>query len=227
MARTTTRSRATADRLPPPATLRRLRLSREVAWYLLARGFELPTCPPAIKTPEPGQLLRTSARFDPARVDRVLKAFSLLRHTQGRWAGKPLVPDPWELAYILAPVFGWVRRNADGRWVRVVSELVVEVPRKNGKSTLAGGIGIYLTCADGEAGAQVLSAATTEKQARYVFDPVRQLARSSPALKPHVRPLARRIVHTASNSYFEVVTSVAEALHGGNVHGAVVDELWA
>ena len=32
--------------------------------------------------PEPGEVMR-DARFDPARVDRVLRAFSMLRHTKG------------------------------------------------------------------------------------------------------------------------------------------------
>src|SRR5262245_35851246 len=119
-----------STRSPDSADLRRLKLSREVAYYLQTRGIKLPDIPPAIKTPEPGQLLR-SARFDPERVDHVLRAFGLLRHTQGKWAGKPLIPAPWQVAYILAPTFGWVRRNEDGEWVRVVNELVVEVCRKN------------------------------------------------------------------------------------------------
>lgn len=210
--------------LPTKAELRRLKLSAEVAWYLLTRGIPLPDCPPKWKTPEPGEVDR-AARFDPDRVDRVLKAFGLLRHTKGKWAGRPLKPDPWQVAYVLAPTFGWVKRNDEGRWVRIIRELYVDVPRKNGKSTLLGGIAIYLTCADGEAGAEVLAAATTEKQAGYVFSPVKQLAEKSPALAPHVKALAKKIVHKASNSTLEVVSSVAEALHGANIHGAVVDEL--
>lgn len=210
--------------LPPADELRRLKLSPEVAHYLLTRGIPLPTCPPLIKTPEPGEVL-ASARFDGARVDRVLAAFRQLRHTQGQWAGRPLNPDPWQVAYILAPTFGWVKRNRAGRWVRVIRFLYVEVPRKNGKSTTCGGIAIYLTAADGEPGAQVVAAATTTDQARFVFDPVKQIAERSPALKPYVKALARRIVHKASGSYFAVVSSAADAQHGANIHGGVVDEL--
>lgn len=213
-----------APRLPDRSELERLKLSPEVAHYLLSRGIPLPTCPPLVKTPEPGELL-PSARFDPERVDRVLTAFSLLRHTQGEWAGRPLKPDPWQVAYIIAPVFGWVRKNSRGMWMRVIRELYVDVPRKNGKSTLCGGLAIYLTCADGEPGAQVLSAATTKRQAGFVFSPVKQLAEHSPALKPHVTPYATKIIHKATGSYFEVVSSIADAQHGANVHGAVVDEL--
>lgn len=209
---------------PAEALEDHLGLSPEVSWYLESRGIPFPTGRPLISTPEPSGV--EGALFDPDRVDRVLTAFSLLRHTQGRWAGQPLNPDPWQIAFILAPVFGWVRWDEElGDHVRIISSLYVEVPRKNGKTTLLGGVGLYLTCADREQGAQVVTAATTEKQAGYLFTPVKQLARSSPALKPHTKALAKKIIHTASNSYMEVVSSVAEALHGGNIHGGLIDEL--
>lgn len=206
-------------------TLRRLKLSPEVAWYLQDRGIGFPTCPPAIKTPEPSG---DDVVFDATRVDRVLNAFRRLEHTQGQWARKPLIPDAWQVAYIIAPIFGWVRYDEDAeQYVRVIRSAYIDVPRRNGKTTLIGGIGVYLTCADGEHGAQVVAAATTTTQARYVFDPVRQLATRSAALRPYVNAYASRIVHKASNSYMEVVSSVAEALHGGNLHGGIVDELHA
>lgn len=228
MAATTksTRSRAPADdvTLPPQAVLDRLKISHEVAWYLLSRGFPLPTCPPEIKTPDPGEA--PGAQFSASRVDTVLRALGLLRHTQGQWAGSPLRPDPWQVAYVLAPVFGWVRWDEDsGTHVRVVRDLYVDVPRKNGKSTLAGGIAIYMCCADGEPGAQVVTAATSERQAGFVFGPIKLLAEKSPALRPHVHTTTKRIVHRASASYIEVVAAVGDAQHGANVHCSVTDEL--
>ena len=226
--KTLPRSRPAPDlvELPPPEELERLKLSPEVAWYLISRGIPLPDCPPLIKTPEPGQLGMPGVRFDPARVDRVLKSFSKLRHTKGKWAGQPLKPDPWQVAYILAPVFGWVRFDEDaGRWVRVIRELYVDIPRKNGKSTLLGGIALYMTAADGEQGAEVIAAATTTDQANFVFAPVKALVNNAPALKPYLKAYARKIVHSASASYFQVISSVADAQHGANIHGAVIDEL--
>jgi phage terminase large subunit-like protein len=148
-----------------------------------------------------------------------------LRHTQGKWAGRPFVPDPWQVAHILAPVFGWVRRNDDGDWVRTIRTEYVELPRKNGKSTLAGAQAMYLTGADGESGAQVYAVAAAKDQARYCFDPVKALAERAPGLAPHVKVLQNRVVHKASASYFAVVASVADLMHGANVHGAVIDEL--
>ncbi|MEU4256276.1 terminase TerL endonuclease subunit [Streptomyces fradiae] len=225
-----TRSRAPADATVAPAAhldeelLARLKLSPEVAWYLAERGIPLPDCPPKAITPSPGEA--PGAVFDPDRVDRVLRAFHLLRHTQGKWAGKPLDPDPWQVAYILAPVFGWVRWDDEaGGYVRIVRKLYVDVPRRNGKTTLSGGIAVYLMAADGEPGAQVYAAATSEKQARFTFDPIRQIAERAPALKGNVRAFTKKITHPASGSYFTVVSSVAEAMHGANVHGGIIDEL--
>ena len=222
-ARTTTRSR----RKPAAgvaAELERLKLAPEVAWYLTERGIPLPDCPPLVQTPSPGEA--PGAVFDLERVDKVINAFSLLRHTQGQWAGQPLKPDPWQVAYILAPVFGWVRWDDDSKsYVRIVRELYVDVPRKNGKSTLAGGLAIYMTCADGEQGAQVITAATTKEQAGFVFEPVRKLAEAAPALKRHVLPLKDKILHKRSGSYFKPIASVAGAQHGANIHCAIVDEL--
>ncbi|WP_249402050.1 terminase TerL endonuclease subunit [Streptomyces sp. YIM 121038] len=204
--------------------LARLKLSREVAWYLVERGIPLPDCPPKVITPSPGEA--PGAVFDPARVDRVLRSFHLLRHTQGKWAGRPLDPDPWQVAYILAPVFGWVRWDDEAEgYVRVVRKLYVDVPRRNGKTTLSGGIAVYLMAADGEPGAQVYAAATSEKQARFTFDPIRQIAERAPALKGNVKAFTKKITHPASGSYFTVVSSVAEAMHGANVHGGIIDEL--
>lgn len=201
-----------------------LKLSPEVRWYLEDRGYELPTCPPLIKTPEPTG--ENGEVFDAERVDRVINAFKQLRHTQGRWGGKVLMPDPWQIAYIIAPLFGWVFWDEESEdWQRVFRAGWVELPRKNGKSTIVGGLGLYLACADGEPGAQVLAAATVEKQAAYVFNPLKTLAQKSPGLAPYLDARTKRIIHPASDSYIEVVSSVAEALHGGNIHGAVIDEV--
>lgn len=176
-----------------------------------------------VKTPEPRDV--AGAVFSFERVDVVMRSFQVLRHTQGEWAGRPLTPDPWQVAYIIAPIFGWVRKNSRGNWARIIRNAFIDVPRKNGKSTLSGGLGLYLTAADGEAGAQVVAAATTTKQAGYVFKPIKALATSAPGLKGRVRAVGSTIFHPRTGSEFTVVSSDADGLHGGNIHGAIVDEL--
>lgn len=218
-----TRSKA-GTRFPTPKKLDYLKITPEVAWYLIDRGYGLPDRPPLYKTPE--GTIDPDATFSPDKVDDIVNAFKHLRHTTGRWAGQPLVPDVWQVAYILAPIFGWVKHSPDtGTLVRVVRNAYVEMPRKNGKSTVGGGIALYLTGADSEPGAQVIAAASTKEQAGFVFAPVKQLVESSPALRGRFLPRTGQILHPKSGSYFRVVSSLADAQHGANIHGGIIDEL--
>ena len=101
------------------------------------------------------------------------------------------------------------------------------MPRKNGKSTLSAGIGLYLLVADGEQGAEVYSAATTRDQARIVFDEAKRMVGSSPALRRRVGILINNLHVAASASRFMPLSSDASTMDGLNVHGAIIDELHA
>lgn len=218
MARTRTRSaRPDSSRAASP-------ISPEVLWYLEHRGYVVPECAPAFRTPEPREY--PGAVFDPARVDRTIAAFRRMRHTQGKWAGRPLDPDPWQVAHFIAPVFGWVAPNDDGRMVRIIREVFFELPRKNGKTTIASAAALYLAFADGEPGAQVVAAAASKDQARFCYDPAKLIAEKSSAMRAGgIVPMRNRIEQARTNSYFGVVSSAGDLQHGANLHGGVVDEL--
>lgn len=199
-------------------------LSPEVEWYLRERGYEIPDCKPLIRTAEPRTV--KGAIFDPGRVDKVIASLRLLPHTQGKWAGRPFVPDAWQVAYVIAPVFGWVAPNDDGDLVRIAQYVFVELPRKNGKTSLGARLMMYLAFADGEPGAQVFTVAASKDQARHAFGPLKQIAQASKALRDGgVRAKRDIIEQAATGSYLQVVASVGDLLHGANVHAANVDEL--
>ena len=120
-------------------------------------------------------------------------------------------------------LFGWKR--ADG--LRRFRTAYCAVPRKNGKSTLSAGIGLYLLVADGEQGAEIYSAATTRDQARIVFDEAKRMVGSSPALKRRVGILINNLHVAATASRFMPLSSDASTMDGLNVHGAIIDELHA
>jgi phage terminase large subunit-like protein len=67
--------------------------------------------------------------------------------------------------------------------LRRFRESYEEEPRKNGKSIRLGARGIYLFVADGEAGAEVYSGATTEKQAHEIFRPAWQMVQKLSGLR--------------------------------------------
>uniref|UniRef100_UPI00333ED19B terminase large subunit n=1 Tax=Castellaniella defragrans TaxID=75697 RepID=UPI00333ED19B len=122
-------------------------------------------------------------RFDPELAERKIRLIELLPHTKGEWGFKRqlLSLEPWQ-KFGLACTFGWVKKKDGFRRFR---ESYWEVPRKNGKSQVAAGVGVSMFVADDEFGAEVYSGATTEKQAWEVFRPARLMVKRSPMLVEH------------------------------------------
>lgn len=184
--------------------------------------------PPAFVSPPPGEGI-PGAWFDVAAVVKVVRALCALRHTKGRWAGRPMVPDGWQIVWVIAPAFGWKypldHPDEELRGTRIVRELYVEIPRKNGKSTLSAGLALVLFAADGEMGAEVYAAAASRDQAGIVFEDAKKMAVGSPALARKVEPLKGVLRHPGSGSIFRALSKLSELAHGLNVHGAVIDEL--
>lgn len=174
---------------------------------------------PLVQTPPPDRV--PGVWFDEAAVDRVVRFLLKLRHTKGRWADLPIELDPWQLEYIIRPIFGW--KNANG--FRIVRTAWIELPRKNTKSTTASGLALHGLCADGEAGAEVYAAAGEKDQARIVFDPARIMVEKSPALSKRLEPMRNVISYPKTNSTFRVLSSDAKLKHGFNVHRAIIDEV--
>ena len=213
------RSSSTSSLPIPRGAIRKL----ERRLGISLKGWD--ACPPQHVSPAPGDGV-DGARFDVEAVARVVEVLRLLPHTQGEWARQPFEAAPWQIVWVLAPVFGW--KNADG--TRVVRELWEEVPRKNGKTSLSARLGVIGMAADGEEGAQVYAAAHNEKQARLVFDEAATVVRRSPALGPKARSGAIRVgvnvIHVPkTTSIFRVLSRDAEAAHGLNVHFGIVDEI--
>lgn len=240
------RTRSGADLLDVEA--RRVRVRADLAEMAGLRelleglGFwadleaELDRCvPPMFVAPFPtrAQRRRLGLHFDAEEVGRFLSfAGKKCRHVKGRHAGRPLVPDLWQVIYVLAPVFGL--RQSDG--LRYYRELFLEVPRKNGKSTLSAAVGLYLLMADSnlkagrfyEPGAEVYAAATTTEQARHVFTPAEQIAAGSPSLAKRLGiQTGKRLVYERTLSSWAVISgdpAKAEQKMGGNAHGNIIDE---
>ena len=120
-------------------------------------------------------------KFDAARAEKIAKFIQLLPHTKGKWAQDRLLItlEPWQLFSICIP-FGWINKKTK---LRRFSKIIIFVPRKNGKSIIAAGIGLYMFVADDEFGAEVYSGATTEKQAWEVFRPAKQMVDRTPQIK--------------------------------------------
>lgn len=157
------------------------------------------------------------------RGRRIISFFeSQLRHSKGEWAGKPLILEPWTKR-LLSDVFGTLRDDGLRQYRRVYAEIA----RKNGKSTIAAGVALYLLMADGEPGAEVYSAASDRTQAAIVFEIARSMVEASPALSAELKTYRNTIVHAKSESTYKVLSAEAYSKHGFNAHGIIFDELHA
>ena len=161
------------------------------------------------------------AKFDKAASRRPEKFFErFLVHIKGEWADQPLTLEKWQ-AQILRELFGWIR--PDG--LRRYRTAYIEVPRKNGKSTICAGIALYLLFADGEPGAEIYSAAADREQAAIVFDMAKQMVEHSPKLSSRCQIYQRSIVVPSTGSSYKVLSADVPTKHGLNPHAIIFDEL--
>ena len=165
--------------------------------------------------------------FDEAAANRACDFMQLMPHTKGRWAAKRelLIFQPWQ-CFIECNLFGWLNKETGKRRFREAYE---EEPRKSGKSARLAARGIYLFCADDEAGAEVYSGATTEKQAYEIFRPAWQMVQKLPALRDRYSidqsgnaKNPGPLYITSDMSKFETI--IGKPGDGSSPHAALVDE---
>lgn len=160
--------------------------------------------------------------FDAGAARMVIAFFSLLKHSKGEWAGTPVMLEPWQQAHLWI-LFGWKR--ADG--TRRFRASYMEVARKNGKSLLAAGVGLYLLIADGEPGAEIYTLATKLDQARIIFAESERMVRQSKDLLNEVGLFRNNIHCEQTFSKYEPLGADSTTLDGLNAHAGLVDELHA
>lgn len=160
--------------------------------------------------------------FSRQHAERAINFIERLRHVKGKWAGEYLKLEPWQ-CFIVWNVFGWLMA---GTMTRRYTEAYVELARKNGKSTLAAGIALYLEFADKEMGAEVYSVATTRDQARICFRYAQDMVRFSD-LKSYAVVTRDAIAYEPLGCTYKPLSSDARNLDGCHSHGVIVDEYHA
>ncbi len=161
-------------------------------------------------------------KFCRETAEQVCEFVQLLPHTKGKWARERerIKLEPWQ-KFIFSCVFGWVHKKTG---YRRFTEAYCEIPRKNGKSVIAAGVGLYMLCADGEFGAEVYCGATTEKQAWEVFRPAKLMLEKTPELTSFagIEIMAKNISIPADGSRFEPL--IGNPGDGSSPSCAIIDE---
>lgn len=143
------------------------------------------------------------------------------KNSKGKWAGKSVHLLLWQKAMIQT-IYGFV--YADSGYRRCTNLFCV-CARKNGKTTLTSGLGLYAMFE--EVGSEIYSVATTYKQASRAFDEALQMVRQSPELSSHIKKHKYNMRIDQTNSVFEPLHSKSESLDGLNASMAICDECHA
>ncbi len=162
--------------------------------------------------------------FDESKAKRIIDFYKFINHTKGVLARTPIRLLPWQ-QFALGSLIGWVRKD---NGLRRFKQCNIWVARKNGKSTIASGLALFLLVADNETGAEVYSVATKVDQARIVWDDaVRMLSMSG--LKDVLTVMKGRneIKCDPTFSKFTPLSSDSNSLDGLNIHCFIADEIHA
>ncbi len=103
-----------------------------------------------------------------------------LRHRKGEAAGQPFVPEPWQQEFLNE--FYELDRHG------VYRLGILGVPRGNGKTPVAAGLGLYELLARQDA-PNVFNVAGAKDQARLLTDFAREFVEDNPKLGSWITPL--------------------------------------
>lgn len=164
--------------------------------------------------------------WDVSAATRALDFFpAILRLSEGQFEGQPFELHPAQ-SFIVGSIFGWKRADGTRRFRRAY----IEQGKGNGKSPLAGGIGLYGLVADGEPGAQIFAAAAKMDQARILFNDAVAMVRQSPELERRLTPTGVNPVNNLAwlerGSFFRPVgRDTGKTGSGMRPHFVLIDEL--
>lgn len=167
-------------------------------------------------------LKRKDICFDEAAADHIISFFPrFLTFYEGAFDGEPFNLTPHQ-KFIVGSIFGW--KNAKDGYRRFRTAYIEE-GKGQGKSPMAGGIGLYCLIFDDEPGAEVYSAAVTRDQAGILFRDARLFAEASPLMRELLQVDKFNIAYLAQNSYFRPISSERRGLDGKRPHAVLVDEI--
>ena len=160
--------------------------------------------------------------YDSVKGDKAITFIeSYCRHSKGAFSGQPFLLELWEKAAIQA-MFGIVNKTTRIRKYRFAFLMVA---RKNGKSTLAAAIALYMLMMDGEGGPEVYCVATVKDQAKIIWNEAVKMIHKSPSLRKRAKTRVSDIVTPFNEGVLKPLGRDSDTKDGLNVSAATMDEI--
>jgi phage terminase large subunit-like protein len=161
--------------------------------------------------------------YSEEKVNHVVEFIRQLKHTKGKWAGQPFELIPWELD-LIKQTFGTLREDCTRQYRTVYTE----IGKKNGKSSIAAAIALYMLLADGEPNAEVYVAACDRQQASIIFNTSVNFVEGNQTLSRVTKTImsTKRIVYPRTGSFYQVLSSDVKSKSGLNPSCVILDEIW-
>lgn len=198
-------------------------------------------------------LTRTDVWFDEAGATEFFNFCTYLKHYKGPDAGKNIELNPWQ-KFVFGCVYGWktVEFNVTVKEKVLINDVeteiskfyevyksdnwrfkkvYIEIPRKNGKTTIAAACAAFDALMTDPTGAQVYSVATKEDQAALLWLDVAAYIAQSEGLQEEFEILeGKQTIYangTARTSFIRPLGSDSKRQDGFNPLSIIADELHA
>ena len=160
--------------------------------------------------------------FDKQASDKAIGFIeTFITHTKGELTGQPLLLEEWQKK-IISNLFGWKNKDTGFRKYRTC---YIQIPRKNGKTTLCASIGLLMLFADRERGGEIYAAAGDRNQANIIFDIAKQMIMNNPELTKRGKVFRNSIVNESKGNFFQAISSDSSTKHGFNASCILMDEM--
>ena len=146
---------------------------------------------------------------------------TFITHTKGELSGQPFLLEDWQKK-IVSDLFGWKNKKTDLRKYRTA---YIQIGRKNGKSTLASALALYMLFADDERGSEIYSAAGDRQQAGIVHEIAKGMIVANPELSKRAKVYRNSIVNESKGNFYQAISSDSKTKHGFNANCIIFDEL--